>query len=40
MGDTVIVIVSHRVGKAEAVRHLKEGIAHTNGHLGAMIVFA
>ena len=37
MSDTVTVIIAHRLGKAEAVRRLKEGFARTNGHLGAMI---
>jgi len=35
--DTVSVIVSHRLGKVEAVRRLKDGFARTNGQLGAMI---
>ena len=34
MSDTVTAIVSHRLGKVEAVRRLKEGLARTNGHLG------
>ena len=37
MSDTVTVIISHRVGRVEALRRLKEGLARTNGHLGAMI---
>ena len=37
MSDTVTVIIGHRLGKAEAVRRLQEGFAHTNGHLGALI---
>lgn len=37
MSDTVTVIVAHRLGRDEAVRRLKEGLAHTNGHLGTMI---
>ena len=37
MSDTVTVIVGHRLGKIEAVRRLKEGLARTDGHLGAMI---
>ena len=37
MSDTVTVIVGHRLGKVEAVRRLKEGLARTDGHLGAMI---
>ena len=35
--DPVTVIVSHRLGKVEAVRRLKEGFAETKGHLGHMI---
>jgi len=35
--DTVSVVVSHRLGKVEAVRRLKDGFARTNGQLGAMI---
>jgi len=35
--DTVSVVISHRLGKVEAVRRLKEGFARTNGHLGEMI---
>ena len=34
MTDTVTVIVSHRLGKVEAVRRLKEGFVRTNGNLG------
>jgi hypothetical protein len=37
VSDTVAVIVGHHLGKVEAVRRLKEGIARTNGHLGGMI---
>ena len=37
MSDRVTVIVGHRLGKIEAVRRLKEGLARTDGHLGAMI---
>jgi hypothetical protein len=37
MSDTVTVIVSHRFGRLEALRRLKEGLARANGHLGAMI---
>jgi len=37
VSDTVTVIVGHRLGKIEAVRRLKEGLARTDGHLGAMI---
>jgi hypothetical protein len=37
VSDTVTVIIGHRLGKVEAVRHLKEGFARTNGHLGPII---
>jgi hypothetical protein len=37
VSDNVAIIVGHHLGKVEAVRRLKEGIARTNGHLGAMI---
>ena len=37
MSETVSVIVGHHLGKVEAVRRLKEGLARTNGHLGGMI---
>jgi hypothetical protein len=37
VSDTVTVTVSHRLGKAEAVRRLKEGFARGNGQLGPMI---
>ena len=37
MSDTVTLVVAHSLGKAEAVRRLKEGFARTNGQLGAMI---
>lgn len=37
MNDTVTVIVGHRLGKVEAVRRVKEGLAQNRGHLGAMI---
>ena len=37
MSDTVTVTVGHRLGKVEAVRRLKEGLAHTDGQVGAMI---
>jgi len=35
--DCVTVVVSHRLGKAEAVLRLKEGFARTKGQLGQMI---
>lgn len=37
MNETVRVTISHRLGKGEAVRRIKEGFAHTDGHLGTMI---
>jgi len=37
VNDKVTVTVSHRLGKAEAGRRLKEGLARTNGQLGGMI---
>ena len=37
MSDTVTVIIGHRLGKAEAVRRIKEGFARTSGQLGSMI---
>ena len=35
--DCVTLFVSHPLGKAEAVRRLKEGFARTKGQLGEMI---
>jgi hypothetical protein len=37
LSDTVTVIVAHRLGKAEAVRRLKEGLARADGQFGPMI---
>lgn len=37
MSDTVSVVISHRLGKVEAVRRLKEGLSRNSGHLGPMI---
>jgi len=37
VNDTVSVIVAHRLGKVEAVRRLREGLARTNGQLGVMV---
>ena len=34
VSDTVTAIVGHRLGKVEAVRRIKEGLARTNGNLG------
>jgi hypothetical protein len=36
VSDRVTVIVSHHVGKVEAVRRLKEGFARAKGHLIAI----
>ena len=38
MSETVSAVVSHHLGKAEAVRRIKEGLTRNKGHLGAMIV--
>jgi hypothetical protein len=37
MNDTVSAIIPHRLGKAEAVRRLKEGLVRANGQLGGMM---
>ena len=37
MSETVRVTISHRLGKGEAVRRLKEGFARTDGHVGTII---
>jgi hypothetical protein len=37
MSDTVTVTIGHCLGKFEAVRRLKDGLARTNGHLGTVI---
>jgi putative polyhydroxyalkanoic acid system protein len=37
MSNTITVVVSHHLGKVEAARRLKDGLAHTKGHLGALI---
>ena len=37
MSETVTVTISHRLGKAEAVRRIKEGFARADGHLGSML---
>ena|SRR5689334_11758055 len=37
MSETVTVVVNHRLGKAEAMRRLREGLARTPGHLGSTI---
>jgi hypothetical protein len=37
MTDNVTVIVAHRLGRVEATRRIKEGLARSNGHFGSMI---
>jgi hypothetical protein len=37
MSERVTVTVSHRLGKAEAVRRLKDGFAQSRGQLGGLI---
>ena len=37
MSETVKVTISHRLGKGEAVKRIKEGLARTDGQLGTMI---
>jgi hypothetical protein len=37
LSDTVSVVISHHLGKEEAIRRLKEGFARTSGHLGPVI---
>jgi len=37
VSDTVTIIIGHRLGKAEAVRRVTEGLGRTRGHLGGMI---
>jgi hypothetical protein len=37
MSDNITVVINHRLGKVEAVRRLKEGLARTSGQLGSMI---
>jgi len=37
VSENVTVVIGHRLGKAEAVRRLKDGFARTNDQLGAMI---
>ena len=37
MNDIVTVTIGHSLGKAEAVRRLKEGFARNHGQLGPMI---
>ena len=37
MNEPVTVTVSHRLGKAEATRRLKDGFSRANGNLGGLI---
>ena len=37
MNETVTVVVSHSLGKDEAVGRLKDGFARTHGQLGSVI---
>lgn len=37
MSETVRVTISHRLGKGEAIKRLKDGFARTDGHLGTII---
>ena len=37
MSESVTVEISHRLGRAEAVRRIKDGLARANGRLGSMI---
>ena len=37
MSESITVEISHRLGRAEAVRRLKDGLARANGQLGSMI---
>jgi Putative polyhydroxyalkanoic acid system protein (PHA_gran_rgn) len=37
VSDRVTIIVSHRVGKVEAIHRLKEGFGHMKGNLGPMV---
>ena len=37
MDDPVTVIIGHRLGKVEAARRLREGLARTKGQLGHLI---
>jgi hypothetical protein len=37
VSESVTVIVAHRLGRAEAVRRIKEGFPRGEGHLGPII---
>ena len=38
MSETVTVTVGHTLGKAEAIRRIKDGMLRSSGHLGAMVL--
>ena len=38
MSETVTATISHRLGKAEAVRRLKDGFARADGNLGLIVM--
>ena len=38
MSETVTVTVGHTLGRAEAIRRLKDGMLRTSGHLGPMVL--
>ena len=37
MSETVTVVIGHRLGKAEALRRVKEGFARADGQLGPLM---
>ena len=37
MSDAVSIVINHRLGKAEALRRLRDGMARGSGHLGPML---
>jgi hypothetical protein len=37
VSDPIVVIVGHRLGKAEARRRIEEGFARTRGQVGPMV---
>jgi|SRR6185437_6561815 hypothetical protein len=37
MSDPITVTVGHRLGKVEAVRRVKDGLARTKGQLGQLV---
>jgi hypothetical protein len=38
MNETISATIDHRLGKAEAVKRLKEGFARAHGHLGPIAI--